>query len=127
MMTDTHKAAWIKFQNALLNLCADPGQYKYLLNSQRHQDAVHILGRGTEEQLKYEMHQWMIDYPKLFAEIAPPIKMHFHAGDLISVFGEPATVLQSYQVGADVQTDSGRRFYVGFEHIEDRTEDTCTS
>jgi hypothetical protein len=65
-MTRTHAAGWTRFQRALLRLAANPQLYKYLLLSTRHRDAVEVLGRGTEEELKYEMHQWRLDYPKLF-------------------------------------------------------------
>lgn len=65
-MTHNHAAGWLRFQKALLKLADDPKQYKYLLNSERHRDAVDVLGRGTEEELKYEMLLWRMDYPKLF-------------------------------------------------------------
>lgn len=65
-MTKTHAAGWTRFQQALCNIGRDAKRYQYLLNSQRHRDAVRILGRGTEEELKYEMMQWRIDFPALF-------------------------------------------------------------
>ena len=65
-MTKSHAAGWCRFQRALCNLAAHRKDYPYLLNSQRHRDAVRILGRGTEEELKYEMMQWRIDFPALF-------------------------------------------------------------
>jgi len=65
-MTKSHAAGWVRFQTALCNMGRDSKRYRNILNSQRHRDAVHILGRGTEEELKYEMMQWRFDYPDLF-------------------------------------------------------------
>jgi hypothetical protein len=67
-MTPSHAAGWSRFQRALCRLAENPRLYKYLHLSERHRDAVKILGYGTEEELKYEMHQWRMDYPKLFEE-----------------------------------------------------------
>ena len=69
-MTMTHAMGWKRFQRALLNIGRDAKRYPYLLNSQRHRNAVHILGRGTEEELKYEMAQWRMDFPALFEDSA---------------------------------------------------------
>ena len=67
-MTKSHASGWTRFQRALCNIGRDAKRYRYLLNSQRHRDAVHILGRGTEEELKYEMMQWRLDFPALFED-----------------------------------------------------------
>ena len=67
-MTQSHAAGWVRFQRALCNIGRDAKRYPYLLNSQRHRDAVHILGRGTEEELKAEMMAWRADFPQLFEE-----------------------------------------------------------
>jgi hypothetical protein len=67
-MSNGHKAAWTRFQRALCNIGRDSKRYQHLLNSQRHRDAVHILGRGTEEELKYEILQWRMDFPALFED-----------------------------------------------------------
>ena len=69
-MTMTHAVAWKRFQRALCNIGRDAKQYPHLLNSQRHRDAVEILGRGTEEELKYEMMQWRMGFPALFEDSA---------------------------------------------------------
>lgn len=69
-MTQSHAAGWSRFQRALLNLGRDSKRYRYLINSQRHHDAVTILGRGTEEELKYEMALWRLDFPALFEDDA---------------------------------------------------------
>ena len=65
-MSSGHAAAWVRFQEALCNIGRDRKQYRYLLNSQDHRDAVHILGWGNEEELKYLMARWRMDYPALF-------------------------------------------------------------
>jgi hypothetical protein len=45
-MTKTHAAGWVRFQRALCAMGETPTKYRYIINSQRHRDAVRVLGRG---------------------------------------------------------------------------------
>jgi len=69
-MASAHSAGWSRFQTALCNIGRDAKKYRYLLNSERHRDAIHILGFGSEEELKSLMFQWRIDFPTLFEGIS---------------------------------------------------------
>jgi hypothetical protein len=65
-MSKAHAAGWRRFQRALCAMVENSAKYRHVINSQRHRDAVRILGRGTEEELKAEMMNWRMDFPALF-------------------------------------------------------------
>ena len=67
-LSPSHAAGWSRFQRALCNLGRDRVKYRYTLNGEDHRDAVHILGYGSEEELKYCMMLWRQWHPELFEE-----------------------------------------------------------
>lgn len=67
-MTDSHAAGWSRFNKALNNIGRDAKLYPRLLNSHDHRDAVEVLGRGTEDELKHLMAVWRFRFPMLFED-----------------------------------------------------------
>lgn len=68
-MTPNHAAGWLRLQHALCRLGLDRRRYMYVFLGEEHCDAIHILGYGSEEELKYCLAHWRQRFPELFETI----------------------------------------------------------